>query len=96
MPDGQVHRRRKLHAFETPCSTRRAAILICWDNNLVKNVRISALLGADILIAPHQTRGCASRSRHAMGLIDPVLSRRRAEDPAAIEAEFRGRRGRNG
>ena len=29
-----------------------------------------------------------------MGLIDPVLWRRRDEDPAAIEAEFRGAKGR--
>lgn len=107
MPDGQVHHHRKLHAFEnealssggrytvfdTPWGVR-AAILICWDNNLVENVRICALLGADILIAPHQTGGCASRSPHAMGLIDPALWRRRAEDPAAIEEEFRGPKGR--
>ncbi len=106
-PDGNVRSHRKLHAFEneaiasgdrytvfdTPWGVR-VAILICWDNNLVENAQICALLGADILIAPHQTGGCASRSPHAMGLIDPELWRRRAEDPAAIEAEFRGPKGR--
>jgi predicted amidohydrolase len=103
LPDGQVQRHRKLHAFENECISSgerftvfdtpwgvRAAILICWDNNLVENVRICALLGADLLIAPHQTGGCASRSPHAMGLIDCGLWRRRDEDPKAIEAEFRG------
>jgi predicted amidohydrolase len=106
-PDGTVHAHRKLHAFEhehihsgdryTVFESRwgvRLGILICWDNNLVENVRATALLGADILIAPHQTGGCNSRSPHAMGLIDPALWARREEDPEAIEAEFRGSKGR--
>jgi predicted amidohydrolase len=107
MPDGQIRWHRKLHAFEnehiasgdrytvfdTPWGVR-LGILICWDNNLVENARATALLGADLLIAPHQTGGCASRSPHAMGLIDCDLWRRRAEDPSAIEAEFRGPKGR--
>ncbi|MDQ0473179.1 nitrilase family protein [Labrys wisconsinensis] len=107
LPDGTVHCHRKLHAFESPHIASgdsytvfatpfgvRAGILICWDNNLVENARATALLGADVLIAPHQTGGCASRSPHAMGLIDPALWARREEDPAAIEAEFRGPKGR--
>lgn len=107
LPDGAVHCHRKLHAFEneniesgdhytvfdTPWGVR-AGILICWDNNLVENVRATALLGADVLIAPHQTGGCNSRSPQAMGLIDPGLWERRTENPAAIEAEFRGDKGR--
>src|SRR5215207_6549925 len=98
LPDGSVHCHRKLHAFEsehiasgdrftvfdTPWGVR-AGILICWDNNLVENVRATALLGADVLLAPHQTGGCLSRSPHAMGLIDVELWRRRAEDPRSIE-----------
>ena len=40
--------------FETPWGPK-IGVLICWDNNLVENVRATALLGADILIAPHQT-----------------------------------------
>ena len=107
LPDGTVHCHRKLHAFEnehiasgtgyTVFDTAlgvRVGVLICWDNNLVENVRATALLGADILIAPHQTGGCASRSPYAMGVIDPLLWRRRRDDPAAIEAEFRGDKGR--
>jgi predicted amidohydrolase len=106
-PDGAAARHRKLHAFEsehmlsgdrytvvdTPFGVK-VGILICYDNNLVENVRATALLGADILLAPHQTGGCASRSPHAMGLIDPELWRNRDADPAAIEAEFRGPKGR--
>jgi len=107
LPDGQVHRHRKLHAFEsddissgdsytvfdTPWGVK-VGVLICWDNNLVENARATALLGADIVMAPHQTGGCHSRSPHAMGLIDPALWHNRKQDPAAIEAEFRGPKGR--
>ncbi len=107
LPDGVVHRHRKIHAFEsdhvaagdqytvfeTPWGVR-VGVLICYDNNIVENVRATALLGADVLLAPHQTGGCDSRSPHAMGLIDPALWERRDADPAAIEAEFRGPKGR--
>jgi len=107
LPDGSVHVHRKLHSFEnaemasgdsftvvdTPWGVRVGA-LICWDNNIIENARATALLGADILLAPHQTGGCLSRSPHAMGLIDPALWRNRAGDPDAIEAEFRGDKGR--
>ncbi|WP_342240435.1 nitrilase family protein [Inquilinus sp. OTU3971] len=107
LPDGSVHCHRKLHAFEsdhiasgsrytvfdTPWGVR-LGVLICWDNNLVENARATALLGAEILLAPHQTGGCASRSPHAMGLIDPALWHRRHQDPAVIETEFAGPKGR--
>ena len=107
LPDGAVHRHRKIHAFESEHISAgdrytvfdapggvRVGVLICYDNNIVENARATALLGADVLIAPHQTGGCDSRSPHAMGLIDPALWERRREDPAAIEAEFRGPKGR--
>jgi predicted amidohydrolase len=107
LPDGRVHRHRKLHCFvsehmscgneytvfDTPWGVR-IGVLICWDNNLIENVRMTALAGADILLAPHQTGGCRSASPHAMGPIDVALWRRRHEDPAAIEAELRGPKGR--
>lgn len=106
-PDGQVHAHRKLHCFISPHMASganytvfdthlgcRLGILICWDNNLGENARLTALQGADILLAPHQTGGCASRSPHAMGRIDPDLWHRRAEDPEAIRAEFAGPKGR--
>ncbi|HET6567711.1 MAG TPA: nitrilase-related carbon-nitrogen hydrolase, partial [Rhodothermales bacterium] len=63
-------------------------------NNLIENARITALMGAEILLAPHQTGGCRSRSPRAMGAIDPALWERRDEDPEAIEREFRGQKGR--
>jgi len=107
LPDGSVHRHRKLHAFVSPHISSgdsftvfdtpfgwRAGVLICYDNNLVENVRITALLGADVLLAPHQTGGCGSPNPHQMGLIDRALWDAREVDPEAIEAELRGPKGR--
>ena len=107
MPDGRFARHRKLHVFvseflspgdqytvfDTPHGCR-VGVLICYDNNLVENARITALAGAEILLAPHQTGGCKSGSPFAMGVIDPALWRNRDQDPQAIEAEFRGDKGR--
>jgi predicted amidohydrolase len=105
--DGTVHSHRKIHCFisehmdsgdiYTVFDTtlgHKIGILICYDNNIIENVRITALVGADILLAPHQTGGCLSKSPHAMGLVDPELWHNRKDDPAAIEAEFRGPKGR--
>ncbi|MGI6457352.1 MAG: nitrilase family protein [bacterium] len=107
LPDGSWHCHRKLHAFVHPNLSSgseytvfdthlgwKIGVLICYDNNLIENARITALLGADVLLAPHQTGGCDSRSPHAMGLVDPKLWEQRRENPEAIEAEFRGDRGR--
>jgi len=107
LPNGQFQRHRKLHAFvspflasgsdftvfDTPHSCR-VGVLICYDNNLIENARITALQGAEILLAPHQTGGCQSLSPHAMGLVDHSLWENRYIDPSAIEAEFRGPKGR--
>lgn len=106
-PDGTVRIHRKLHAFEheaissgdaytvfdTPWGVRMA-ILICWDNNLVENVRAVALLGAKVLIAPHQTGGTDSRSPHGMKVIPSKLWHDRAEDPAALLDAVNGPHGR--
>ncbi|MBS1183323.1 MAG: acyltransferase [Proteobacteria bacterium] len=107
LPDGALHCHRKLHAFEhklissgdrytvfdTPWGIR-AGILICWDNNLIENARATALLGAELLIAPHQTGGCNSVSPHGMKPIPLKTWARRHDDPAAIEAAIRGPNGR--
>ncbi len=107
LPDGRIYSHRKLHCFisghlssgsdftvfTTPEGVK-IGILICWDNNLVENVRITALKGADILLAPHQTGGCRSRSPYAMGPVDPALWHNRQADPERIETEFKGGKGR--
>jgi len=107
MPDGGFRRHRKLHAFvsehmdsgseytvfDTPHGCR-VGVLTCYDNNLVENVRATALMGAEVLLAPHQTGGCTSKNPHIMGLIDRGLWDRRKADPEAIEQEFLGPKGR--
>lgn len=106
MPDGSHAVHRKLHCFISKHMTSgnsytvfntpfgRMGVLICWDNNLVENVRITALKGAEILLSPHQTGGTDSRSPRALGLIDPELWHNRNKNPEAIENEFRGPKGR--
>lgn len=107
MPDGRWARHRKLHVFVNPHlspgqdytvfdlpSGVRAGVLICYDNNLIENARATALLGAEVLLAPHQTGGCKSGSPFAMGVIDRAIWDRRHEDPASIQAELTGDKGR--
>lgn len=107
MPDGQWARHRKLHCFisahlasgseytvfDTPQQCR-LGVLICYDNNIGENVRMTAMAGAEILLAPHQTGGCKTASPHCMGLVDRSLWENRHADPAAIEAELCGEKGR--
>jgi len=59
-----------------------------------ENARITMLLGADIILAPHQTGGCRTRNPHLMGAIERQLWDNRHTNPAAIEQEFRGEKGR--
>lgn len=107
MPDGSMHTHRKLHAFEHPSISSgdrftvfetpwgvKVGILICWDNNLVENVRATALLGADILLAPHQTGGTDSRSPYAMKPIPLTLWAERETRREEITAAFKGANGR--
>lgn len=107
MPDGRWAVHRKLHVFEHPDISAgdaytvfdtphgcRIGVLICYDNNIVENARATALLGAEILLAPHQTGGCNSVSPRAMKPVDRTIWERRQEDPAACEAELCGPKGR--
>ncbi|OAT52211.1 nitrilase family protein [Providencia heimbachae] len=107
MPSGQFHAHRKLHAFEhqsicsgdeytvfdTPWGVKMG-ILICWDNNLVENPRANALLGADIILAPHQTGGTRSSSPHSMKPLPLSLWENRHKDPESLRAAFQGEHGR--
>jgi len=108
MPDGKVNYHRKLHCFISEHMSSgdtytvfdipqgaKVGILICYDNNIIENVRITKLMGAEILIAPHQTGGCDSPSPRCMGKIDPALWENRKNKPDAIEAELRGPKGRD-
>jgi predicted amidohydrolase len=107
MPDGEIRTHRKIHAFEheaISCGSDysvfdtphgfRAGLLICYDANIVENVRITALMGAEVLIAPHQTGGCRTRNPHLMGLIEREVWDRREADPESIQREILGDKGR--
>ncbi|HEY2414014.1 MAG TPA: nitrilase family protein [Pirellulaceae bacterium] len=106
-PDGRWACHRKLHVFvseflspgnqytvfDTPHGCR-VGVLICYDNNLVENARLTALAGAEILLAPHQTGGCRSGSPCAMGPIDLAVWHNRGKNPQGIRSEFQGDKGR--
>ncbi|HCO93392.1 MAG TPA: acyltransferase, partial [Phycisphaerales bacterium] len=107
MPNGEFQRHRKIHCFiseHLSCGSEftvfdsphdcRLAVLTCYDNNLGENVRISALKGAEILLAPHQTGGCKTPSPGCMGVIEKSLWQNRKTNPQAIEAELKGPKGR--
>lgn len=107
LPDGTVHRHRKLHAFEHEAVRSgndftvfdlpdgfRVGVLICYDCNLIENVRLTALRGAKILIAPHQTGAVRSKNPHLMGLIEREVWDNRHQDPVALQREFLGDKGR--
>jgi beta-ureidopropionase len=102
---GFVTRFRKLHPFINPfivpgdrycvfdlCGWK-CGILICYDNNIVENVRATVLLGADIIFMPHVTM-CTPSTRPGAGFVDPVLWINRESDPTSLRLEFDGMKGR--
>ncbi len=103
--DGLVARHRKLHAFINPHISSgseytvfdlngvRCGILICYDNNLPENVRITTLLGAEVVFMPHVT-GCLPSSMPGRGFVDPELWHNRDRDPVRLRQEFSGPKGR--
>ncbi|RFU94087.1 acyltransferase [Sphaerochaeta halotolerans] len=107
LSDGTVQRHRKLHTFisahmesgdaytvfDTPEGVR-IGVLICYDNNIIENARMTALLGAEILLAPHQTGGCNSASPKGMKRIDPLLWEEREKRSDELLKEFQGPKGR--
>ena len=106
-PDGTINTHRKLHCFISQYMKSgneftlfdlpggwRAGILICYDNNIIENVRACALAGAEVILAPHQTGGCNSGSPYAMGVIDRDVWDHRETNAEAIQAEICGDKGR--
>jgi predicted amidohydrolase len=96
---------RKLHPFINPnilpgdqyivfhIKGWTCSILICYDNNIIENVRAASLLGAEILFMPHVTM-CTPSPRPGAGFVDPALWENRATDPDALRKEFDGPKGR--
>lgn len=103
--NGLVAKHRKMHAFVNPHLSSgdaftvfdlagcRCSILICYDNNLIENVRITALMGAEIIFMPHVT-GCLPSAMPGRGLVDPELWHNRDRDPVRLRQEFEGAKGR--
>lgn len=103
--NGLVAKYRKLHPFINPHLTPgdryvifelfgwQCSILICYDNNIIENVRAVKLLGADIVFMPHVTM-CTPSTRPGAGFVDPALWQNRYAEPAALRQEFDGLKGR--
>src|SRR5580700_8787719 len=72
----------------------KCGILICYDNNIIENVRATKLLGADILFMPHVTM-CTPSPRPGAGFVDPKLWAEKESSAAMLRAEFDGPKGRS-
>jgi Predicted amidohydrolase len=104
--NGLVASYRKLHPFINPYLTPgdnycifdlhgwKCGILICYDNNIIENVRATTLLGADIIFMPHVTM-CTPSTRPGAGFVDPKLWDNREVDPTSLRLEFDGMKGRD-
>ena len=70
----------------------KCGILICYDNNVVENVRATSLLGAEVIFAPHVTM-CTPSSMPGRGFVDDALWQKRELDPVPLRMEFDGPKG---
>ncbi|MFH0757500.1 MAG: nitrilase family protein [Bacteroidota bacterium] len=103
--NGLLARHRKLHPFisrylsagDSYCvfeiSGWKCGILTCYDNNIIENVRATALLGAAVIFMPHVTM-CTPSTRPGAGFVDPLLWQNRKSDPISLRLEFDGMKGR--
>jgi predicted amidohydrolase len=104
--NGLIAKYRKLHPFINPHLSAgdsycvfeiqgwKCGILICYDNNIIENVRATKLLGADIIFMPHVTM-CTPSTRPGAGFVDPTLWENRELDPTSLRLEFDGMKGRS-
>lgn len=103
--NGLIAKHRKLHPFINPHLLPgnsytvfelygwKCGILICYDNNIVENVRATALAGANIIFMPHVTM-CTPSTRPGAGFVDPELWKNRESDPTSLRLEFDSMKGR--
>jgi len=104
-PDGYIAKHRKLHTFISPHLSPgneytvfeilgwTCGILICYDNNVIENVRATTLMGAEIIFAPHVT-GCTPSTMPGRGYVSDDLWVHRKTDPVPLRMEFDGPKGR--
>ncbi len=102
---GLIAKYRKIHPFISPYLNPgseyvvfdlkgwKCGILICYDNNVIENVRATTLLGAEVVFAPHVTM-CTPSSMPGRGFVDDVLWQKRMVDPVPLRMEFDGPKGR--
>ncbi|MGN6419306.1 MAG: nitrilase family protein [Pseudobacter sp.] len=102
---GMISKYRKLHPFINPHLTPgneyvffelfgwKCSILICYDNNIIENVRAVSLMGADIIFMPHVTM-CTPSPRPGAGFVDAALWQDRVANAETLRAEFDGPKGR--
>lgn len=103
--NGLIAKYHKLHPFINPYLTPgnsycifelfgwKCGILICYDNNVIENVRATTLLGADIIFMPHVTM-CTPSTRPGAGFVDPQLWVNKENDPKSLRLEFNSMKGR--
>ncbi len=104
--NGMVARHRKLHPFINSHLTPgneytvfdllgwKCGILICYDNNIIENVRATALLGAQVIFMPHVTM-CTPSTRPGAGFVDPELWKDKEANREQLRREFDGLKGRS-
>ena len=96
---------RKLHPFINPYMSAgeeyvvfdllgwKCGILICYDNNVIENVRATSLMGAELIFAPHVT-GCTPSAMPGRDYVDDKYWKNRHQDPVSLRLEFDGPKGR--
>lgn len=102
---GLVARHRKINDFISPhISNGREytiferggvtfGVLTCYDNNLPENVRVTTLMGAEVILMPHVT-GCTPSTMPGRGPVSKSVWDARDREPARLRREFDGPKGR--
>lgn len=103
--NGLVAKHRKLHPFINPHLVPgdsytvfdlygwKCGILICYDNNIIENVRATTLLGAQVIFMPHVTM-CTPSPRPGAGFVDATLWLDKEKNKQLLREEFDGLKGR--
>jgi len=103
---GMIAKHRKLHPFINPHLLPgdsytvfelfgwKCGILICYDNNVIENVRATTLLGAEIIFMPHVTM-CTPSPRPGAGFVDAKLWLDKDANSETLRNEFDGLKGRS-
>jgi len=102
---GLIAKHRKLHPFIHPDILPgdsytifelfgwKCGILICYDNNVIENVRATTLLGAEVIFMPHVTM-CTPSPRPGAGFVDSSLWLNKEANKQILRDEFDGLKGR--